>query len=105
MRLVNADVLPVELITARRRVFKDGRLRKIDCAIFAVTQENILKAPTIDAVEVIRCFDCIHGGTLRPGVKESGKMICTNKNMFLMRTSPDFYCAYGKRKMDAPEGE
>ena len=53
--------------------------------------------PTIDAVEVVRCRDCIH--TTRSRVNPE-KIICC-LTLMCGTTKPDFYCANGERKMDA----
>ena len=62
---------------------------------------EIETSPTIDAVEVVRCVDCVYGRPHRFDYKEPEIMICINKNMFPMRTSPGFYCAHGERKINA----
>ena len=49
---------------------------------------QIANAPTVDAVEVVRCKDCVV-----PHNKYTG---CTELNGLV--TPPDFYCLFGKRK-------
>ena len=49
---------------------------------------QIANAPTVDAVEVVRCKDCA-----APHNKYTG---CPELNGLV--TPPDFYCPFGKRK-------
>ena len=53
-----------------------------------VDAKQIADAPTIDAVEVIRCKDC-----KVPHNRYTG---CPNLNGLV--TPPDFYCLFGERK-------
>lgn len=46
------------------------------------------EAPTVDAVEVVRCKDCIVPHNKYTGCPELNGLI----------TPPDFYCPFGKRK-------
>lgn len=49
---------------------------------------QIANAPTIDAMEVVRCKDCV--------VPHNKYIGCPELNGLV--TSPDFYCPFGKRK-------
>lgn len=53
-----------------------------------VTEYEIAKMPTVDAVEVVRCKDCI--------VPHNEWTGCPKLNG--LKTTSDFYCPYGKRK-------
>lgn len=61
-------------------------------------------APTIDAVEVVRCKDCKYRS-------EDGECDCNSLHMQMEGDSigvgfmpeKDFYCAYGKRREDGEE--
>lgn len=93
MRLINADALKQEIRKGTRyyvRVWdpkgrekwemeKDLSLKEID--------EIIDNAPTIDAVEVVRCKDCKHFDGSYP-------MCCRFEEEF----KPDGYCSYGEKK-------
>ena len=46
------------------------------------------EAPTVDAVEVIRCKDCVVPHNKYTGCPELNGLV----------TPPDFYCPFGKRK-------
>ena len=49
---------------------------------------QIANAPTIDAVEVVRCKDCVVPHNKYTGCPELNGLV----------TPPDFYCLFGKRK-------
>ena len=49
---------------------------------------QIANAPTVDAVEVVRCKDCVVPHNKYTGCPELNGLV----------TSPDFYCPFGKRK-------
>ena len=82
-RLIDADALKTKAI--RCETFK-----LYDAPVFlkAVGTKEIDKAPTIDAVEVVRCKDCAV-----PHNKYTG---CPKLNGLV--TPPDFYCPFGERK-------
>ena len=46
------------------------------------------EAPTVDAVEVVRCKDCVVPHNKYTGCPELNGLV----------TPPDFYCPFGKRK-------
>lgn len=46
------------------------------------------EAPTVDAVEVVRCKDCVVPHNKYTGCPELNGLV----------TPPDFYCSFGKRK-------
>ena len=58
----------------------------------AVLISDIKNAPTVDAVEVIRCRECYH--KTHDG---SGRPYCLQLKMYLNKEL-DFFCKYGKRK-------
>ena len=49
---------------------------------------QIANAPTVDAVEVVRCKDCVFPHNKYTGCPELNGLV----------TPPDFYCPFGKRK-------
>ena len=69
---------------------------KIECpGVRLVYWDDIEAAPTVDAVEVIRCRECYHkthDGGDRP--------YCLKLKMYLNKEL-DFFCKYGKRKEGA----
>ena len=66
-----------------------------DMEIFA--KEVIGDAPTVDAVEVVRCKECKHYMLWEDS---DDKKTCA-KSIGLMVSSPDDFCSYGERR----EGE
>ena len=58
--------------------------------------EWIDKAPTIDAVPVVRCKDCKHYEIHKPKVLEN----CERKG-YIIPMKPDDFCSYGERKEGA----
>ena len=83
MRLIDADALKTKAI--RCETFK-----LYDAPIFlkAVGTKEIDKAPTIDAVPVVRCKDCKYFKT----------RLCENEN-----NHDDWFCADGERKGEVIE--
>ena len=90
MRLIDADALR-------------EKAREMDlCA--AVTVWDIDDAPTIDAVEVVRCKDCKHWKKFRDNRG------CCKQETFTLDddtidpvTEPNDFCSYGRRQEDATD--
>ena len=61
------------------------------------TMNDIDPAPTVDAVQVVRCKDCKYYQKVYGGVAlgDVGHCICQS-----FETVPDWYCADGERKDD-----
>ena len=59
-----------------------------------VDAEQIADAPTVDAVPVVRCKDCIYS------YGEFGFIHCTFGPYGDCKVPSQFYCAEGKRKED-----
>ena len=55
----------------------------------------LLHAPTVDAVEVVRCRDCAKDGLLTCPI-----CFIENKTLQFINHSPDFYCGEGERRTD-----
>ena len=91
MRLIDADAFDTKLFndgflgglaacignTPRKRKFTIGEFRGM-----------LAKAPTIDAVSVVRCCEC----------KSYNKPRLGWCNFHLNRENPDDFCSYGERK-------
>ena len=58
----------------------------------AVLASDIKNAPTVDAVPVVRCKDCIYS------YEEFGFIYCTFGPYGDCKVPSQFYCAEGKRK-------
>ena len=83
-RLIDADALSEKLCETTIFI-KDGE----------VFQHMINDAPTIDAVEVVRCMNCIYGE------ERIENYICGKLDEdWEIRFSPTHFCSYGKRRED-----
>ena len=81
MRLIDADALIKEACA-------EGAYGYVDA-------KQIADAPTVDAVEVVRCKDCIYS------YEEFGFIYCTFGPYGDCAVPSQFYCAEGKRKRGA----
>ena len=86
-RLIDAD-------KALKIVYEQAAERPDEYYLFDYAALVLQEAPTIDAVEVVRCRDCEV-----PHNKYTG---CPNLNGLV--TSPNFYCPFGKRKSGSGNG-
>ena len=60
---------------------------------YAVKISSIENAPTVDAVEVVRCRYCAKDGLFTCPI-----CFIENKTLHFINHSPDFYCGEGERK-------
>ena len=88
MRLIDADALKTKAI-------KCETFKLYDAPVFfkAVGTKEIDKAPTIDAVEVVRCQDCKYYEIHKPKVLEN-----CERNGYIIPMKPDDFCSYGEQK-------
>ena len=91
MRLIDADALKTKAIRCET-------FNLYDAPVFlkAVGTKEIDKAPTIDAVKVVRCRDCKHYEIHKPKVLEN-----CERNGYIIPMKPDDFCSYGERKEGA----
>lgn len=85
-RLIDADKLEKQEYWGNERCFD------------YVDAEDIDNAPTVDAVEVVRCKDCKHSW------KDLGGLTCSHGVCVDCVVFGDFYCANGERKKGADNG-
>ena len=99
MRLIDADVIPAlfdEEFKETRKLIQQGETHLDNLAEgFTEAARVIRKMPTIDAVSVVRCKDCIHC------YEQFGLLFCTCGPNVDCVVPPEFYCADGKRKRRA----
>lgn len=102
MRLIDADALIEDIKT---KLWDWDTIDGITSStVLRQTITDIGNAPTIDAVPVVRCKDCVHG---TDRAEEFGEG-CVNPIACMMYSSdgePDFfpkdnYCGFGERKDD-----
>ena len=95
MRLGDVD----KLLYHKRKVMFFGLGQDDECWGFAVPVEEIDKAPTIDAVPVVRCRDCkwFNHYTMEC---ESDDVATDHEGgaSFSINFGPDDFCSYGQRK-------
>lgn len=96
-RLIDADAI-LKKAKPMEELDGDG----IPCEVMAVSAILIDDAPTVDAVEVVRCRDCKHW--------DSETWFCDNHSTFghhgleWNMFSEDDFCSYGERKDDDGNG-
>lgn len=94
-RLIDANELDSKLDALAKKYAKHGRFEA--AKDYSFVQTVLLTAPTVDAVEVVRCKDCKHYHPRCQSVHWQGKknMCCRSANV---HTKPDDFCSYGERK-------
>ena len=97
MRLIDADRLSENIYDNIPAPYEDSREAKEECLC------AIEEAPTIDAVPVVRCKDCMH--YLIVDEFEGGKryMCKVNRFSYINSDGDMHYCSYGERKEDKAE--
>lgn len=94
MRMVDADEIRKKAVPHTR----GDHGYSADIRKWAVLVGDIDDAPTIDAVEVVRCKDCKHGWKNCA----TGNIYCQRdgRNSYEMIFKPDDFCSYGERRGD-----
>jgi hypothetical protein len=90
MRLIDADALLSELNNLEPRCSNKYVKQGIDDGLHYYMPKILDEQPTIDAVPVVRCKDCIHYEPC-----EGGKDFCCFHAIGIV---PDDFCSYGERK-------
>ena len=93
-RLIDANAL-LEEIQFRRPVIDTETKIVADCV--EIARKAIVNAPTVDAVEVVRCKDC--GFAVYNSSNDTYK--CRSMNGMYRTVEQDDFCSYGERR----EGE
>lgn len=90
------------LIDAMQTVIKmSGRITPLiqmganPTQVYNEVLQVVAEAPTVDAVEVVRCRDCAKNGLFTCPI-----CFIENKTLQFVNHSPDFYCGEGERKTD-----
>ena len=103
MRLIDADKMAVEeseaYISAQCQI-KDDLTRSVNAVVHTKIQRLIADAPTVDAVEVVRCKDCKHYKEFRTKWNKQIMRLCyrMGKNDMEYSVKPDDFCSYGELK-------
>lgn len=85
MRLIDADAL----------IQKRNHAKKYSPEMYVIGQGYVMDAPTIDAVQVVRCGECGHYDTTGYPALNLGTGWCDKMDRGV---HDDFYCSYGERK-------
>lgn len=104
MRLIDADRLSEAIYENVPAPYEDASWAKENCLA------EVEAAPTIDAVQVTWCKDCVHAR--KKNVYESaylcyGVLICTNCEVGedgWLPVWPQHFCSFGKRKDGNSDG-
>lgn len=96
MRLIDADKMAVDefaaFISAQSKI-TDAANRDVNSIVHIKIQRLIADTLTVeDAVQVVRCKDCVHFGNAHVNAK--GFLICPNTGMDIW---DECYCAHGER--------
>lgn len=103
-RLIDANAYPAlfnEKYKATRQLINKGEIHLDNLAEgFTEADRVIQEMPTVDAVEVVRCKDCVR--CFKHTTKRNRQMmwICMRNEMDV-RVRPDDFCSYGERKDNA----
>lgn len=96
MRLIDADAFKVFLEDVRQCYLEEETFGSNFAAeLIETVQDNYLAlAPTVDAVEVVRCKACKH----RADLLDNGNYLCNRKMIGMVR--PSDFCSFAERKTD-----
>lgn len=95
MRLIDADALKEKLINLEPRCANKFVQQGLDDGLHYYMPKIIDEQPTIDAVEVVRCKDCLH--YQQRHLDRESYMVCHAMG-YCIRHQPTFYCWHGKRR-------
>ena len=95
-RLIDADKL-IDFIDV-------GHLRHSGELCYSETEvaNLLLHAPTVNAVEVVRCKDCKHYKPQKKSARWEHKANYCNR-IVTIKTQPYDFCSYGERKNEVSE--
>ena len=93
-RLIDADKLLTNAINISNS--------KGQIILSAVSTTDILGAPTIDAVPVVRCKDCKHYKPQKKSAHWEHRAYYCNR-VVTIKVQPDDFCSYGERKNEVSE--
>lgn len=98
MRLIDADaILKADGNSNKALVFGSGKSLEI---VYALLKKKVEDAPTVDAVQVVRCKDCKH---LCVWNRKDLYAFCPKTNIVFLPFEKDtrtFFCSLGERKDD-----
>lgn len=102
MRLIDADKVATDELAAfiyAQAKTNNMANRDINSIVHAKIQRLIADTPTVeDAVQVVRCKDCVHFEDAKVNAK--GFLICPNTGMDIW---DECYCAHGEKRIIEPQ--
>ena len=99
-RLIDANALLDEFLKRYTERERNGNLVFAACEIKQDFADMISNAPTVDAVEVVRCRECKFGDW---DSEPNDAMVCMRTKDGFWRSGNDF-CSFGERKEGADNG-
>ena len=96
-RLIDANSILDDFLKRYTEMERDGKLVFAACEIKQDFADMISNVPTVDAVPVVRCWECKHRGTDDCIFHIKGEPA---DEELLLKLDNDF-CSYGKRKEGA----
>ena len=98
MRLIDADWLSEAIHDNVPAPYEDASWAKENCLA------EIDAAPTVDAVEVVRCRECKHHYWEQEPCHGKSVHYCKLPHMRGVEVFKEFFCYYGERKEGADNG-
>ena len=99
MRLIDADALENAMYYEAFETDSDMQKWDSGCWIrYKMFEKHLANAPTVDAVEVVRCKDCKHSHMTYDGSCKYCDM--WDEDGEALYLEGDFFCAYGVRRED-----
>ena len=95
-RLIDANALTNKFLRHYTKQEKKGNLSFVACEIKQGFADMVNKAPTVDAVEVVRCKDCKHFVQSEP--YDPCECMKWKVKFGVAYTEPDGYCHKAERK-------
>ena len=92
-RLIDAEALKERL----KEHCVDGDSEATEWYSMMGIDEEIDDAPTVDAVEVVRCKDCLNSWVMPKEMRNVGEYRC---EFWYAEMYCDDYCSYGERRED-----
>lgn len=100
MRLIDADALEKKLHELALDEWNQG-VSTSWSNVYLECEDMVYDAPTVDAVEVVRCKDCRFSHMTYSGeCKSCDKWVDDDDFHLTLYLDGDFYCAWGERRED-----
>lgn len=99
-QMIDANSILDNFLKRYTEMERAGNLVFAACEIKQDFADMISNAPTVDAVEVVRCKDCKYGDW---DSEPHDAIVCMRTKDGFWRSGNDF-CSYGKRKEGADNG-